>query len=147
MLNIQFLVNIDSTLYSSIVLQLKSLGLNVNSLWIWDFGNNAPLPTQISCSKNYSDWPQVVNQQSVMHNINGINKTTISSYEVIKEKQIWYRHWVFPMIIGAIINGVSILLAIFTVKPSATLMDYLIISIIPTILGFGSTVIARAKTQ
>lgn len=133
-LTIQFLININSAQSSLIVSQLKSIGLAVNSLS--DFGSNTPIPNQLFCSKEFFDWPQVINEQNNMNNIEGIKKIIVFRHQERKERQIWYRHWAIPILISTVVNAVGIILIIYELKPTAVITDYLVLTIIPAILSF-----------
>src|SRR5438093_930851 len=94
---IKFLIHLDKSEYHTIVAQLRSTQFEVDSLTHFD--NTMPIPSQLVCSKKFEEWPQVINEQNILHNITGIMKIFVFNHEMMKDKQKWYRHWIFPMLI------------------------------------------------
>lgn len=144
-ITIKFLINLDTNEYHTIVAQLKSAKFDVDSLT--NLGETIPIPSELFCSKQFEEWPQVINEQNSLHAITGVRKIFVFNHEVNKDKQKWYRHWIFPMLISMGVTMGSSALLINRIKPDSVLQDYLLLSVIPPILALASNIgVIKAKS-
>lgn len=138
-ITIRFVIEVDPTQHDAIISNLKWAKFEkVESTG--NFYDNTPSRSQLQCERNFLDWHQVFIQQNYINNLTGVRKITTLSHEVAKDKQIWYKHWIFPMLLATVINIISILLLVYSLKPDSTLFEYAILAIIPSILSLGSAV-------
>jgi hypothetical protein len=144
---VKFLIKLDrSAEYHTIVAHLKSTQFEVDSLSYFDNTIPNPIPSELICSKQFEEWPQVFIEQNNLHNITGIEKIFVFNHEMIKAEPKWYKHWIFPMLISMGVTMVSSLLLVNRVKPDASINEYLILTIIPPILALLSNIVIKVKT-
>ena len=141
---VKFLIHLDKDEYRTIVAQLKSAQFEVDSLTYMD--ETTPISSELFCSKQFEEWPQVFIEQNNLHNITGIEKIFLFNHEMIKAEPKWYKHWIFPMLISMGVTMVSSLLLVNRVKPAASINEYLILTIIPPILALLSNIVIKVKT-
>jgi hypothetical protein len=144
-ITIKFLIKLDKNEYHTVVAHLKSTQFEVDSLTYFD--ENTLIPSELTCSKLFEQWPQVVNEQNILNNITGIMKIFVFNHEITEIKPKWYTHWIFPMLISMGVTMASSFILVNRLKPDASLNDYLIFTIIPPVIAFFSSVAIRLNLK
>lgn len=96
----------------------------------------------IMCSKYFPDWTSFISGLTYLHGLEGIQKATpLDPAEI----QSWKKHWVIPMLISAAVNMVSLSLLVYGIRPDSSPFDYLILTVVPTILAFAASAVPKLE--
>jgi hypothetical protein len=98
--------------------------------------------SSIICSKKFPDWTNFISGLTYLHGVDGIQKATpLDPTEI----QGWKKHWVIPLLISAAVNMVSLTLLVYGIRPNSTPFDYLVLTIVPTVLAFAASAVPKLE--